>query len=115
MSTTPLRSYGAIVQDDSDGDSDSTVGASVHGTDYNQSSPRSEPSHDRARRRSFIEEDEEELQLGVPTREERKVTVTWGSLPHKRQLAILTVARFSEPLVQSSLRVSSAQQLEWSA
>ncbi|EPE29375.1 MFS general substrate transporter [Glarea lozoyensis ATCC 20868] len=30
--------------------------------------------------------------------------VTWMSLPHKGQLALLTFARLSEPLVQSSLR-----------
>jgi hypothetical protein len=111
MARTPTVGYGAIVQEDSD--SEDSVGAAVHGTDYHPSSPRAEPTHDRVRRRSFIEEDEESLPLDVPTREERKTVVTWGSLPHKRQLAILTIARFSEPLVQSSLRVSSTQQLAW--
>jgi hypothetical protein len=33
--------------------------------------------------------------------------VTWSSLPHKGQLAILTAARLAEPLVQTSLRVST--------
>jgi hypothetical protein len=33
--------------------------------------------------------------------------VTWRSLPHRRQLIILTLARLSEPLVQTSLQVSS--------
>jgi hypothetical protein len=32
--------------------------------------------------------------------------VTWRSLPHRRQLVILTLARLSEPLVQTSLQVS---------
>lgn len=33
------------------------------------------------------------------------VPVTWMSLPHKWQLVILTLARLSEPLVQTSLQV----------
>ena len=80
---------------------------SVHGSDYHASSlePHKEPSADRARRRSFIEEDEEPLQVEIPVREEKKETsVTWKSLPRKGQLAILVMARLSEPLVQSSLR-----------
>lgn len=31
--------------------------------------------------------------------------VTWASLPHRSQLIILTLARLSEPLVQTSLQV----------
>ena len=33
-------------------------------------------------------------------------SVTWASLPHRSQLIILTLARLSEPLVQTSLHVS---------
>jgi hypothetical protein len=80
---------------------------SVHGTDYQPPgliSPK-EPSSDRSRRRSFIEEDDDPLQVDIPVREEKKeVPVTWMSLPRKGQLAILVTARLSEPLVQSSLR-----------
>ena len=36
---------------------------------------------------------------------EKNTLVTWMSLPHKRQLIILTLARLSEPLVQTSLQV----------
>ncbi len=36
---------------------------------------------------------------------EKEAPVTWMSLPHKRQLVILTLARLSEPLVQTSLQV----------
>lgn len=32
--------------------------------------------------------------------------VGWMSLPHKGQLAVLTIARLSEPLVQTSLQVN---------
>lgn len=35
----------------------------------------------------------------------REEKVTWASLPHRRQLIILTLARLSEPLVQTSLQV----------
>jgi hypothetical protein len=36
---------------------------------------------------------------------EKDTPVTWMSLPHKRQLIILTLSRLSEPLVQTSLQV----------
>jgi hypothetical protein len=42
----------------------------------------------------------------------QKEVVTWMSLPHKRQLAILTVARLSEPLVQTSLQSYMFYQLK---
>lgn len=38
---------------------------------------------------------------------EKEAPVTWMSLPHKKQLIILTLARLSEPLVQTSLQVMS--------
>lgn len=38
--------------------------------------------------------------------------VTWMSLPHKRQLAVLTLARLSEPLVQTSLQAYMFYQLK---
>ena len=92
-----------------DSDSDGSEDSLVHGTDYNNQrsnygSIRNEPAYDRARRRSFIEEDEDSLQIDDPTRK-KDLPVTWMSLPHKSQLAILTMARLSEPLVQTSLRV----------
>ena len=36
---------------------------------------------------------------------EKQEEVTWRSLPHRKQLIILTLARLSEPLVQTSLQV----------
>ncbi|CAD6444654.1 6ad748d0-e784-45cb-8bc6-8d9bdf14791b [Sclerotinia trifoliorum] len=58
------------------------------------------------RRESVIEEENnEDLQIEIPATEpEKEGPVAWSSLPHKRQLAILTCARLSEPLVQTSLR-----------
>lgn len=35
--------------------------------------------------------------------------VTWKSLPKRSQLVILTLARLSEPLVQTSLQVSTSR------
>jgi hypothetical protein len=37
--------------------------------------------------------------------EKNEEPVTWLSLPHRTQLIILTLARLSEPLVQTSLQV----------
>lgn len=37
--------------------------------------------------------------------DEKEEPVTWRTLPHRRQLIILTLARLSEPLVQTSLQV----------
>ncbi|KAK2625164.1 hypothetical protein QTJ16_005533 [Diplocarpon rosae] len=43
------------------------------------------------------------MQIEPPTMKQED-SATWSSLPHKSQLAILTLARLSEPLVQTSLR-----------
>jgi hypothetical protein len=110
-SNTEVDDNAAI--NDYDSDSDSSQSLLAHGTDYRRESfyngthitPRPEPTSDRARRKSFIQEDEDSLQIDIPVKR-KKETVTWMSLPHKSQLAILTVARLSEPLVQTSLRVS---------
>lgn len=99
---TPDEGYGTI--------SDTDTLSSPHGTDYHERDPikHNEPSFDRARRKSFIEEDigEDPFQIEPPTTKKKEEPVTWSSLPHKSQLAILTIARLSEPLVQTSLRVS---------
>lgn len=62
-------------------------------------------------RLAAIDLDEVETEGGVAADEENPVVnekdepVTWMSLPHKRQLAVLTLSRLSEPLVQTSLQV----------
>jgi hypothetical protein len=43
--------------------------------------------------------------VDVTEDEKKEEPVTWRSLPHRRQLIILTLARLSEPLVQTSLQV----------
>jgi hypothetical protein len=47
----------------------------------------------------------QEVENRVQKDKEKDAPVTWMSLPHKRQLIILTLARLSEPLVQTSLQV----------
>lgn len=76
-----------------------------HSTDYAPLKGHHEPSADRERRRSFIDEDRE-AGLQVTVLAEKEKPVSWMDLPYKSQLAILTVSRLAEPLVFSSLRVS---------
>jgi len=63
-------------------------------------------------RLAAIDLDEVETEGGVaeekedPVVNEKEEAVTWMSLPHKSQLAVLTLSRLSEPLVQTSLQVS---------
>jgi len=40
-------------------------------------------------------------------------SVSWGDLPKKQQLVVLTLARLSEPLVQTSLQSYMFYQLKW--
>ena len=114
MPTSPRpkspKNYGTI--ENCDTESNTSDDISPHGTDYQDQAltdVHHEPSFDRARRRSFIAEDEDPLQIEPPTMKKKEEKVTWSSLPHKSQLAILTLARLSEPLVQTSLRVSTKQ------
>lgn len=64
-------------------------------------------------RLAAIDEDEVAAEGGVGVRtpevveNEKEKEVTWASLPHRRQLIILTLARLSEPLVQTSLQVGN--------
>ena len=60
------------------------------------------------RRSSFIEE--EEAIPEVPENGKQK-PVSWNDLPHKGQLAMLTMARLSEPLTQTSLQAYMFYQL----
>ncbi|KAM3435322.1 hypothetical protein MY4824_004903 [Beauveria thailandica] len=51
----------------------------------------------------------------APTSKEQmsKKPVAWKDMPQKRQLAILTLSRLSEPLVQTSLQAYMFYQLKW--
>ncbi|KAN0102221.1 MFS general substrate transporter [Hyaloscypha variabilis] len=69
-------------------------------------------------RLAAIDLDEVEGEGGVPGGEddplvnEKDEAVTWMSLPHKGQLAVLTLSRLSEPLVQTSLQAYMFYQLK---
>ncbi|KEY70286.1 hypothetical protein S7711_06989 [Stachybotrys chartarum IBT 7711] len=48
-----------------------------------------------------------------PAEPEKPPPVSWKDLPRKKQLLIITLARISEPLVQSSLQAYMFYQLKW--
>ena len=56
--------------------------------------------------------DEENAPASPPSRPQKSQKVAWRDLPNRRQLAILTLARLSEPLTQSSLRAYMFYQLK---
>ncbi|ETN38897.1 uncharacterized protein HMPREF1541_06939 [Cyphellophora europaea CBS 101466] len=72
------------------------------------------PSTILPRRHSFIDE-EEQPHPEVPglTPKPKDAPVTWTSLPQKTQLAVLTLARLSEPLSERSLSAYMFYQLRW--
>ncbi|KAF5010023.1 hypothetical protein FDECE_3802 [Fusarium decemcellulare] len=49
----------------------------------------------------------------LPPEPKRNESVAWSDLPQKQQLFIITLARMSEPLVQSSLQAYMFYQLKW--
>ncbi|PYH87593.1 hypothetical protein BO71DRAFT_454589 [Aspergillus ellipticus CBS 707.79] len=59
---------------------------------------------------SDSEDDDDGPNHSDPSANEK--AVTWASLPHKSQLAILTIARLSEPLTQTSLQAYMFYQLK---
>ncbi|KAK2761314.1 hypothetical protein FQN54_001836 [Arachnomyces sp. PD_36] len=72
----------------------------------------SSPDQRRPRRFSFVEDSETDPSPSPKTLPEDEESVTWGSLPKKGQLAILTVARLAEPLTQTSLQAYMFYQLK---
>ena len=65
-----------------------------------------------ARHASFLDQDEAPLTSPSPTTQKNEAgPVAWRDLPNKSQLAILTLARLSEPLTQSSLQAYMFYQL----
>ncbi|KAJ5935304.1 hypothetical protein N7466_004851 [Penicillium verhagenii] len=61
---------------------------------------------------SIDETDTDHVALPEPEQEVAEKPVTWSSLPKKGQLAILTMARLSEPLTQTSLQAYMFYQLK---
>ena len=67
-----------------------------------------------ARRPSFIDEEEQPVaEASAAHQSHRDDPVTWSSLPQKPQLAVLTLARLSEPLAERSLAAYMFYQLRW--
>lgn len=54
-----------------------------------------------------------EQQSPKPKANDPSKPVAWRDLPQKKQLAIITLARLSEPLVQTSLQAYLFYQLKW--
>lgn len=63
-------------------------------------------------RRLSSDEGDDSDSAGLPEQIEEEKPVTWSSLPKKGQLAILTFARLSEPLTQTSLQAYMFYQLK---
>ena len=71
-----------------------------------------------ARRPSFIDEEDEPIAIVAAASSqvgdfEKEAPVTWMSLPKKGQLAVLTLARLSEPLTERSLAAYMFYQLRY--
>jgi hypothetical protein len=70
-----------------------------------------------ARRHSFIDEEDDPVAItpGLlhPASAPKEAPVTWSSLPKKGQLAVLTIARLSEPLTERSLAAYLFYQLKF--
>lgn len=80
-----------------------------YATEYNHdtfedilSSTETKNSFNMESRVSFVTENNDHIETTIKLEEEE--TSTWTSLPQKDQLVILALARFSEPLVQTSVR-----------
>ena len=69
-----------------------------------------------ARHASFLDEDEappkSQSPPSTPTKQDKPGPVSWRDLPKKSQLAVLTLARLSEPLTQTSLQAYMFYQLK---
>ncbi|KAL7623432.1 hypothetical protein AAE478_007114 [Parahypoxylon ruwenzoriense] len=52
-------------------------------------------------------------ELGPMPSDSSKKVVAWSDLPRKKQLVVITLARLSEPLVQTSIQAYMFYQLQW--
>lgn len=99
-------------ESDTDLESDDTA---IFDSDSHRRRLESAPLITNHRRFSSTNEDNDDYDhdgvLG-PADEDEEKPVTWSSLPKKGQLAILTLARLSEPLTQTSLQAYMFYQLK---
>ena len=68
-----------------------------------ESSAETRNSHNIESRVSFVTEDIDRMETTMKLEGEEEAS-TWRSLPQKDQLVILALARFAEPLIQTSVR-----------
>ncbi|KAJ6017771.1 hypothetical protein N7451_001150 [Penicillium sp. IBT 35674x] len=101
------------IPSDSDSDHDESTATPFLGN-QNIRRPAPAPIHtDQRRFPSIDESDTDHVTLPAPEQEiAEEKPVTWSSLPKKGQLAILTMARLSEPLTQTSLQAYMFYQLK---
>lgn len=77
--------------------------------ELDEASPRADRDEEqRPLRLDDVTDDEADLErrLSGTKEEDSKKPIAWRDLPQKQQLVIITLARLSEPLVQTSLQVS---------
>jgi len=87
-----ISSYDRVAASSNDNvETSETTPLIVHGTDYQANGQSYEPSADRERRASFVEDDAVSSELETPV-QTKETKVTWRSLPRKSQLCIVMVA-----------------------
>ncbi|KAJ5389660.1 uncharacterized protein N7496_000728 [Penicillium cataractarum] len=95
---------------------DDSVDTAIHDENYTRRTPRPPPLLINHRRFPSADEDNSDHDHDsiLPSHEgfQEEKPVTWSSLPKKGQLAILTFARLSEPLTQTSLQAYLFYQLK---
>lgn len=92
-----------------DTENDHRVGHDGEREELIERTPRLRQSVSIARPLSYVEEDEVQTPL-PPARKD--ALVSWSHLPNKKQLAILVIARLSEPLAATSLQAYMFYQLK---
>ena len=95
-----------------EGEEDRLLSGQGNGTGRSNLAGPFSPIRNRARGYSIASSTATATVCGETAAEDEKKPVTWRSLPHKSQLAIITFARFSEPLAQTSLQAYLFYQLK---
>ncbi|KAK1828184.1 major facilitator superfamily domain-containing protein [Podospora conica] len=93
--------------------SDSDAPASARGHPRENSQPLLPRAEHEPRPGSSIPESDGCAEAQLPVSNEDAVHVSWRDLPRKDQLIVITLARLSEPLVQTSLQSYMFYMLKW--
>ncbi|KAH8699666.1 major facilitator superfamily domain-containing protein [Ilyonectria robusta] len=100
-----------MVYDRVDSDDESELSDNLDLTEWQDESSR-EVDHDGLARLA-TEHDEPLPSSPIAPKTNHNAPVAWRDLPRKKQLLVITLARMSEPLVQSSLQAYMFYQLKW--